>query len=187
MDFASDIMMIDTCLRKSIELLQRNTTPHGVMAASRTPQAEARNYTRIFARDAAICAFGMLLSQDPSLREGAKNSLLTLAAHQADNGQIPKFVDPSKNEGDFWYVGCIDATLWWLIALNSYDRHVPEDRLSARLAGQVYKALVWLQCQEHPTYRLLQQNEASDWADIMPRSGFVLYTHHPRLRGETSF
>src|SRR5690606_6002524 len=24
---------------------------------------------------------------------------------------------------------------------------------------------------------LLQQNEASDWADIMPRSGFVLYTN----------
>ena len=27
------------------------------------------------------------------------------------------------------------------------------------------------------SFFLLQQNEASDWADIMPRSGFVLYTN----------
>jgi hypothetical protein len=31
--------------------------------------------------------------------------------------------------------------------------------------------------QEHQHFRLLQQNEASDWADIMPRSGYVLYTN----------
>ena len=35
----------------------------------------------------------------------------------------------------------------------------------------------WLQAQEHQRFHLLQQNEASDWADIMPRSGFVLYTN----------
>ena len=31
--------------------------------------------------------------------------------------------------------------------------------------------------QEHQRFFLLQQNEASDWADIMPRSGFVLYSN----------
>ena len=35
----------------------------------------------------------------------------------------------------------------------------------------------WLGAQEHQRFYLLQQNEASDWADIMPRSGFVLYTN----------
>ena len=39
------------------------------------------------------------------------------------------------------------------------------------------RAIAWLQAQEHPHFRLLQQNEASDWADIMPRSGYVLYTN----------
>jgi len=34
-----------------------------------------------------------------------------------------------------------------------------------------------LLAQEHQRFFLLQQNEASDWADIMPRSGFVLYTN----------
>jgi Alkaline and neutral invertase len=38
-------------------------------------------------------------------------------------------------------------------------------------------ALQWLHAQEHQRFFLLQQNEASDWADIMPRSGFVLYTN----------
>ena len=45
------------------------------------------------------------------------------------------------------------------------------------LAANVEKAIVWLECQEHQRFFLLQQNEASDWADIMPRSGFVLYTN----------
>ena len=39
------------------------------------------------------------------------------------------------------------------------------------------KRLQWLLAQEHQRFFLLQQNEASDWADIMPRSGFVLYTN----------
>ena len=30
---------------------------------------------------------------------------------------------------------------------------------------------------EHQRFFLLQQNEATDWADIMPRSGFVLYSN----------
>jgi hypothetical protein len=80
-------------------------------------------------------------------------------------------------EVDFWYIGCIDATLWWLIAVRFFDRQRPEIGLESELATAVDRALVWLHCQEHPRLFLLQQNEASDWADIMPRSGFVLYTN----------
>jgi hypothetical protein len=49
--------------------------------------------------------------------------------------------------------------------------------LRDQLAPQIDAALGWLECQEHQRFFLLQQNEASDWADIMPRSGFVLYTN----------
>src|SRR5690606_39832512 len=49
--------------------------------------------------------------------------------HQADNGQIPKYVDPYGKESDFWYLGCIDATLWWLIALRFYARHARDPDL----------------------------------------------------------
>lgn len=163
--------------RAAVELLRRNLTPTGVLAASRTPAAEARNYTRIFGRDAAICALGMLASGDGDLEQGARASLETLARHQAANGQIPKYVDPEETEPDFWYVGCIDATLWWLIAVSELSRRESDERFAAGLRGAVDGALNWLLCQEHPRLYLLQQNEASDWADIMPRSGYVLYSN----------
>jgi glycogen debranching enzyme len=170
-------LLLHKCQNESLRLLQRNLTPHGIMAASRTPAAEERHYTRVFGRDTGICALGMCLSGDASLLQGAVNGLHTLARHQADNGQIPKFVDTEKADSDFWYLGCIDATLWWLIAVEFVNKHAPEQRLAQRLQENIARALTWLSCQEHPRLFLLQQNEASDWADIMPRSGFVLYTN----------
>ena len=101
----------------------------------------------------------------------------TLARHQAANGQIPKFVDVARNEPDFWYLGCIDATLWWLIGISFIDSRGGKMRLRRRFAREIRRALDWLLAQEHQRFRLLQQNEASDWADIMPRSGFVLYSN----------
>ena len=156
-------------------LLRRNLTPAGILAATPSPRAEARNYTRVFGRDAAICALGMAVSGEPDLMEGAERGLLTLASHQAHNGQIPKYVDPHGGP-DFWYLGCIDATLWWLIAVDFLARH-GRPEIARRLEQPVRRALTWVSCQEHPHLGLVQQNEASDWADIMPRSGFVLYSN----------
>lgn len=135
----------------------------------------ARRYTRIFGRDAAICVLAMCGSGDEALEAGAIASLEALAREQADNGQIPKYVDPEGRDADFWYLGCIDATLWWLIAVH-HVRHL--GRVGAHhWEPEVDQALDWLRAQEHPHFRLLQQNEASDWADIMPRSGYVLYSN----------
>ena len=178
MNFLSDVdsALVENCRVRSIALLKRNLSPAGVLAATPSARAESRSYTAIFARDAAICAVGMALSGDPALEREASTGMMTLAAHQAENGQIAKFVDVQRDEADFWYLGCIDATLWWLIAIALLDQ-LQGSALRKRLGVQIAQALTWLQCQEHPRFRLLQQNEASDWADIMPRSGFVLYTN----------
>jgi glycogen debranching enzyme len=172
-----DRPLIDACYDQALALLRRNATPAGILAASRTKSARARNYDTIFGRDAAICALGMAASKEPDLISCARAGLLTLGRTQAANGQIANFVRPESGEVDFWYTGCIDATLWWLIALYRFDALVPGSDLGALLAPQVARSLRWLSCQEHPAWGLLQQNEASDWADIMPRSGFVLYTN----------
>ena len=172
-----DDALIESCRQKSVELLQRNLTPQGILAATPGARAESRGYAAIFGRDAAVCAIGMALSGDAELARGAATGLVTLAEHQAKNGQIPKFVDVRAQEPDFWYLGCIDATAWWLIALDFLDRHDPAGKLRQRYADGIAKAIQWLQAQEHQRFFLLQQNEASDWADIMPRSGFVLYTN----------
>lgn len=114
-------------------------------------------------------------SGDTQLEQGAVASLDALAREQAANGQIPKYVDPDGRDADFWYLGCIDATLWWLIAVDHVRRHGAVGASHWQL--EVGRAIAWLQAQEHPYFRLLQQNEASDWADIMPRSGYVLYSN----------
>jgi GH15 family glucan-1,4-alpha-glucosidase len=165
-----DAGLLEECHVRSIELLLRNSVPEGIMAATRTKKASERHYAAIFGRDAAICALGMAVSGEPGLVESARAGLRTLARHQAHNGQIPKYVKPELGETDFWYSGCIDATLWWLIALHRLG-------MAEELRGEAERAIRWLLCQEHQVWRLLQQNEASDWADIMPRSGFVLYTN----------
>ena len=165
-----DRLLLETCHARSVELLRRNLSPGGILAATAGQRAELRGYTAIFGRDAAVCALGMAVSGDKELERAAATGLHTLADYQAANGQIPKFVDLHRSEADFWYLGCIDSTLWWLIALAYLD-------LRRQYAQRVKLALQWLLAQEHQRFFLLQQNEASDWADIMPRSGFVLYTN----------
>ncbi len=167
---------LEECHYYACKTLHQNLTPYGIAAAHVKPEEDKRHYHCIFGRDAAIAAFGMVISQDEELIKGACTSLRTLADHQAANGQIPKYVDPAQKEGDFWYIGCIDATLWWLLAIDFVTRRT-EINLQAELSEKITKALCWLRCQEHPRLYLLQQNEASDWADIMPRSGFVLYSN----------
>jgi len=164
------VSLLETCHARSVELLRRNLSPGGILAATPGKRADRRGYTAIFGRDAAVCALGMALSGDAVLEREAATGLHTLAAHQAPNGQIPKFVDLQRREADFWYLGCIDSTLWWLIAVAYLG-------LRRRHARRIRLALQWLLAQEHQRFFLLQQNEASDWADIMPRSGFVLYTN----------
>lgn len=169
--------LLRACHSRCVELLRRNLTPGGVLAASPGSRARERGYTAIFGRDAAVCAIGMALSGDKLLERSAAAGLNTLAEHQAPNGQIAKFVDVQQREADFWYLGCIDSTLWWLIAVAFLDRRRRVHVLRRRYAKQIKLAMQWLLAQEHQRFFLLQQNEASDWADIMPRSGFVLYTN----------
>jgi hypothetical protein len=175
----SDLALMETCHERAVELLKRNLSPAGILAATPSPHARKRGYTSIFGRDAAVCAIGMALSGDGLLESEAVTGLDTLGEHQALNGQIPKFVDVQKQEADFWYLGCIDSTLWWLIAIAFLDAQESGSggAPSKRHAKRIGLALQWLLAQEHQRFFLLQQNEASDWADIMPRSGFVLYTN----------
>jgi glycogen debranching enzyme len=172
---APDDDLVEPCARRAHLLLQENLTPQGILAARRTRAAEARSYTRVFGRDAAICALAMIGSGDARLEDGAVAGLDALAALQAPNGQVPKYVDPLGRDADFWYLGCIDATLWWVIAARHARRSVA--RVASQWEDAIGRALHWLLAQEHQRFWLLQQNEASDWADIMPRSGFVLYTN----------
>lgn len=166
--------IVEQCYEKSVELLINNSTDFGVLASSSSERAKTRNYLSIFGRDASICSLGMIASKNKELLSLAKKSLDTLGKYQAKNGQIPNYVKPEKDETDFWHFGCIDATLWWLIAVGYYNKNA---KPMQGLEKKIKKAINWLYCNENPKFKMLPQNEGSDWADIMPRSGYVLYTN----------
>ena len=173
-----DNKIIEECYKKSIILLLNNSNDYGLLASAPSDRAKQRNYLSIFARDASICAMGMVASKNLKLIAIAEKSLKNLAAYQANNGQIPNYIKPETKTTDFWYLGCIDATLWWLIAIKFFDRYsTKKSLLKNRLKQNIAKAISWLEAQEHQKFYLLEQNEASDWADIMPRSGYVLYSN----------
>ena len=138
-----------------------------------------RGYTAIFGRDAAVCALGMALSGDALLERAAATGLHTLAAHQAPNGQIPKFVDLQQQRGRLLVPGLyrFDAVVADCAGVSGSARAQPRGLLRQLSHASIQLAMQWLLAQEHQRFFLLQQNEASDWADIMPRSGFVLYTN----------
>jgi hypothetical protein len=169
--------IIEQCYEKSIELLKNNSCEFGFLASAPQKKAVDRNYLSVFSRDASVCCLGALASGDKKLIATAKKSLVTLAKHQADNGQIPNYVKPGDARVDFWRLGCIDATLWWLIAVRMYSKHSGDRTLSKRLKKNISKACFWLECQKHVEDNLLMEGEASDWADIMPRSGKVLHAN----------
>ncbi|PJB19983.1 glycoside hydrolase [Candidatus Falkowbacteria bacterium CG_4_9_14_3_um_filter_36_9] len=169
--------LINKCYKESKKLLINNSTRFGALASSLSKKAKNRNYLSIFGRDASICSMGMAVSGDKRLIDTAKKSLVTLAEFQADNGQIPNYIKPEKKQVDFWYIGCIDATLWWLIAVKFFDNNVKDATLEKKYKKNIQKAISWLFAHEHPVFHLVSQNEVSDWADIFPRSGFVLYAN----------
>ena len=170
--------LIEKCYKKSIELLQTNSSDFGVLASSPQKKAKERNYLSIFGRDAGICSLGMVASGNKKLIATARKSLENLIKAQALEGQIPNYVKPQKKYSDFWRMGCIDATLWWLIAVDFFDKHAGQkNKFKIENKKQIIKALYWLECQKHEQDKLLIQNEASDWADLMPRTGKVLYAN----------
>jgi hypothetical protein len=173
----TDAALLDTTRERAIAVLRANCSPVGILAAGRSKRAHDRGYEAVFGRDAAISALGMLRSGDDELVRAAASAAVTLGRHQARNGQLPKFVNTKNAEADFWYLGCIDSTLWWLIHLKELAKHPVHSGILDEHKQGIERALDWLLAQEHQRFFLLQQNEASDWADIMPRSGFVLYTN----------
>jgi glycogen debranching enzyme len=127
-----------------------------------------------------MCSLFMLRSGDAELQRAALDSIVSLGKGQAANGQIPNFVkidEDDTTKSDWWYIGCPDATMWWLIAVYEARRFADLDRRYPELKDRVEDAKRWLLAHEHQQFFLIPQGEGADWADVMPRSGFVLYTN----------
>ena len=171
--------LIQIAREKSIDLLARNSTKDGFLAATAGARANnpAVHYNWIFGRDASICVLGAVASEERKLISLARATLITLAKRQSKLGQIPNALSEEKRRVEYYFMASVDGTLWWLIALMFYHRYSGDERLLPRLKSKVKKAIAWLLYQTGGETNLLEQAGASDWADLMPRSGHVLYSN----------
>jgi len=169
--------VVNEAYKKSLQLLLANSTPHGFMAATPTKEAQSKAYQTIFGRDASICALGAYYSGEKDLQGTALASLKTLLNASSYFGQIPFYYDPAKRLSSYYFTNSYDGTAWWLIASLTIGRAEPELLAYENYAEGLEAAIYYLAHLANPQNGLITQDECLDWADAMPRHGYVLYTN----------
>ncbi|MEM7185318.1 MAG: glycoside hydrolase 100 family protein [Bacteroidota bacterium] len=172
----------DSLYEQAIDLLQRLTTPNGILASS----IEADNYKRIWARDSIICGLAGLMVNDEVITEGLKNSLLTLAQHQHVLGMIPSNVNPhDRDDVSFGsLVGRIDANTWFVVGSCSYYQATSDEEFWKQIEPAVLKCRRFLEHIEFNHKGWLYTPLSGNWADEYPIHGYTLYDNALRLWGE---
>jgi glycogen debranching enzyme len=66
-----------------------------------------------------MTGYAGILVNDEEILAGLEKSILTLAKHQAENGQIPSNVINGKASYGT-HVGRTDATTWWIVVTCEY-------------------------------------------------------------------
>ena len=168
--------LLEACHQRSVELLQRNLAPEGILAASPGARARARGYTGdIRARR------GGLRDRDGGVRgqaSGGRSRRGSAHLGAAPGAERPdrEVRGPAEAGGGFLVPGVhrFDAVVADRVGV-SRSSAAGRGAFGGGMRGASSSPIQWLLAQEHQRFFLLQQNEASDWADIMPRSGFVLY------------
>lgn len=169
---------ISTCYDLSIKNLLNNATEFGLLAASpNTIESKEKDYTSLFSRDLGVCSLGMLASWNPELIALTKTSLITMLEAQSELGQFPQNYMPEKKQIVWWNPGGIDGTLWWCISFLTYYKTTGDKEFYTTYKKHLEKAFIWLTYQDTNNDSLLEQGEASDWADEFPRMGTVLYSN----------
>lgn len=160
--------IVDEAFEKAKLVLDKCSTPNGVFASPVV-------YNAIYARDALIASLGGLASGEERFIRQWLKTMDTLMDRQSVSGQIPNCVDtfvPTRPR--LIALGAADASLWFQITLGYAERllgEIPEFHEAAD------KALLWLKYQDAHEDGLIEQQEATDWMDIISNRGHVLYTN----------
>jgi len=171
---------LDEAYHRSLELMRRNSCPAGFLASSAIADD---NYHAVWGRDGSICASAALLSGDATLIETARVTLRTLAAHQADNGQIPSYLPVDGNGevtgivyGGHGRITTIDSNLWFLIACQTAFEELGDEAFLERDLTDVYERTIrHLRSLDSDNCGLLEIPVGGDWTDILDRSYHILY------------
>lgn len=155
-----------------MQLLHACKSPHGFVASP----TQQHNYHRIWARDGAVISLAALLAGDSDLREAARKTFMTLAAHQGPHGEIPSNVDPVAGRVSYGgTAGRIDANLWFLIGCGEYWRTTGDEAFLNQIIPAIEKIRFLLGAWEFNNRGLLYIPLTGDWADEYLHNGYVLY------------
>lgn len=160
--------LIEDALVRATDVLDRCSTPNGLFASP-------VKYNAVYARDALICSLGGLISGEERFVRQWFKTMDTLMDRQSDTGQIPNCVDtfvPSRPR--LVAFGAADASLWFVLTL-AYAERLLGPRPEFHVAAE--RALEWLKYQDAHEEGLIEQQEATDWMDIIANRGHVLYTN----------
>ena len=155
-------------MEQAKKVLDKCSTPNGWFASPKI-------YNAVYARDALISSLGGLASgEDRYVRQWVK-TMDTLMDRQSESGQIPNCVDTFVTTRDRKVCfGAADASLWFVLTLAYAEKLLGPYEEFHRAAD---RAMVWLDYQDPHEEGLLEQQEATDWMDIIANRGHVLYTN----------
>jgi len=160
---------------EALDLLRKNATEFGFIAADKSVAADKMGYRAVLARDAMLAALAALTSDDNKLIMAGRQSLVVLAKSASTQGQIPMKFDPATGQRDYGFPINLDASVWWLIVYWLYIEKNNDTELRVKYYSLFQDVIKFLQ--NHLQYGLLEQGEGADWANELPRSGFSLYTN----------
>lgn len=158
--------------QKAIEHLRKCSSEHGFFA-SLEKQA---NYRRIWSRDGVICGLASLFSGEQDLIQTFRLNLDTLHRFQGRQGEIASNVGiQSKRVSYGTLAGRVDAALWYVIGCGKYYGHTQDGEFLQEHFVGVDKTVRLLESWEFNRRGFIFVPEAGDWADEMPRRGYLLY------------
>ena len=167
-DLSSPETLVEEAYAKAKDVLDKCSTPNGIFASP-------VQYNAVYARDALIASLGGLISGEERFARQWLKTMYTLMDRQSPTGQIPNCVDvfiPSRPR--IVALGAADASLWFALSLAYAERLLgsyPQFHQSAA------RAMFWLKYQDAHEDGLIEQQEATDWMDIIANRGHVLYTN----------
>ena len=168
MEFQNAEALTEEAFVRAKDVLDRCSTPNGLFASP-------VQYNAVYARDALIASLGGLVSGEERFVRQWVKTMYTLMDRQSRTGQIPNCVDmfvPSRTR--LVAFGAADASLWFVLSLAYAERLIgphPEFHQAAA------RAMFWLKYQDAHEEGLIEQQESTDWGDIFPNRGHVLYTN----------
>jgi glycogen debranching enzyme len=163
---------IDDTTDAARKVLQACRTSLGIRAA-------ADGYPQVWARDATITLLGAVHDHTPEDLECLRNSMETLSRHQDRFGQVPYLVTLDNEQPQF--AGYLDANPWFVIGCCRYSQMAQDGRWLQQMAGFLDHALEWCESRDVKHCGLMEGDQASDWADIMPSHGLMLFPNTVRI------